>query len=236
MRPISSFWGSKKPCLFIIGAGFVISRVVYYWLGVRFDAGSLDSWWFIDPVLLRDAPWQSLFYSRAQLPGLNLWVAVATHLFPRHLAAVFHALYLVLGLVLGVCLFLLLERLHLGRGFTLLIVGICVASPVTVLYENWLSYEYPIAVLFCLCALLLHRYASSHHAVDAVLFFACLASISLFRVIYHILWFASIAGVLSYAIPKQRRKTVLCATGPGLALLLVYLQDLDTFRPRHSGE
>lgn len=110
MRRSPSLLANKKSCLLIIGAIFIISRVLYWWRGVRFDSGSLDSWWIIDPTLLRDRPWQSLFYLRTQLPGLNVYIALITHLFPRHSTAAFHATYVGLGLVLAVCLFLLLDR------------------------------------------------------------------------------------------------------------------------------
>src|SRR5271165_3335679 len=111
----AALFGSRKLCLLLIVLSFVSSRCLYYWLGVRFDTENLDFYWqIIDPVLLRDDLWRSLFYLRAQLPGFNLYLGLMIHLFPSHLTAAFHMSYLALGLALGICLFLLLDRLRLS--------------------------------------------------------------------------------------------------------------------------
>lgn len=151
------------------------------------------------------------------------------HLFPDHLTAAFHATYLALGLVLSIGLFLLLDRMRLSRTLALLITLVCIISPVTVLYENWLFYEYPLAVLFCVAALFLHRYASSHHLLDGVVFFTTLLLIASLRVIYHLLWFWMIAGVLIYVLPGCRRRTFFCAIAPGTILSLLYLKSIILF-------
>jgi hypothetical protein len=229
MRPAAPF-GSRKLCLVLVLATFAISRCIYYWMGVRFDPENLDFYWqIIDPALLSGDLWRSLFYLRAQLPGFNFYLGSMMHLFPGHLTAAFHATYLLLGLVLGICLFLLLDRLRLSRPVALLITVTCIVSPVTVLYENWLFYEYPLAVLFCVSALFLHRYASSHHRLDGIVFFTSLLLIALLRVIYHFLWFWIIVAVLVYVLPKCRRRTLLCAAAPGAVLSLVYLKSLILF-------
>jgi hypothetical protein len=230
MSPIRPLFGSRKSCLLLLSAIFAISRGIYYALGVRFDADPRQTYWqIIDPALLRDAPWQSLFYLRTQLPGFNIYIAAITHLFPRHSTAAFQATYLAMGLILAVCLFLLLDRLGLNRPISVLIAAVCAISPVTVLYENWLFYEYPIAVLLCVSALFLHRYAAGHSRIDGIMFFTSLALIGLLRVIYHLFWFALIAALLIYVLPRCRRRTALCAAAPGALLFLVYLKSLVLF-------
>src|SRR5271170_1479196 len=223
-------FGSRRLYLLLIGAFFVFSRCIYHWIGVRFDAETLNYYWqIIDPVLLRDHLWQSLFYLRSQLPGFNLYLGLIMHLFPRDWAAAFHCIYLGLGLILGICLFLLLDRLRLNRPAAFLISLVCVVSPVTVLYENWLFYEYPLAVLFCVAALFLHRYACSRGGVDGVVLFTSLALIALLRVVYHLMWFWMIAAVLIYVLPGSRRRTLFCGAAPGALLSLTYLKSIIIF-------
>jgi hypothetical protein len=230
MRPITSLFGSRKLCLRTVVAIFIVSRCLYYWMGVRFETSPLLHYWQgIDPVLLRDELWQSLFYLRDQLPGLNLYIGITMHLFPRHSVAAFHATYLGLGLMLAICLFLLLDRLRVSRPIAVLITVVCVISPVTVLYENWLFYEYPLAVLFYVSALFLHRYASSHQRIDGIVFFTSLALIGLLRVIYHLIWFWMIVALVIYALPRCRRRTLLCAAAPGVLLIMIYLKSLILF-------
>jgi hypothetical protein len=229
-RLIRSLFRSRSLCLLLAVAVFIASRCFYYWMGVRFDASPrLTFWQIIDPVLLRDAPWQSLFYLRTQPPGFNLSIALTTHLFSGHPAAAFHAIYLGLGLILTICMFLLLDRLRVSRPLAFLITVICVASPVTVLYENWLFYEYPIAVLFCVSALSLHRYASSRRRIDGMVFFFSLAFLGLLRVVYNVIWFWLLAALIVYALPKCRRRTAFCAAAPGALLVLISLKSLILF-------
>jgi len=217
-------------CLLSIAAIFVLSRLIYARLGVSFDAAPrLFYWQIIDPVLLRNAPWQSLFYLRNQLPALNLFIAVVVQLFPAHPAPAFQACYAGMGLILAISLFLLLDGLEVGRALSFIVSVTCAVSPVTVLYENWLFYEYPIAVLFCVAALFLHRYATSQSRKDGLVLFAALASIGLFRVIYHWVWYLAIAVLLLYALPSCRRKTAWCAAVPGVVLLAFYVKSLALF-------
>jgi hypothetical protein len=209
---------------------FIVSRCIYYWMGVRFDTGPLPFYWqIIDPALLRDALWQSLLYLRTQPPGLNLYIGATMHLFPGHFVAALQAISLGLGLVLTVCLFLLLDRLRVGRPLVLLITIVCVVSPVTVLYEDWLFYEYPIAVLFCVSALFLHRYASKRRLVDGIVLFSSLALLGLLRVFYNVLWFSMMVALIAYALPHYRRRTVLCAAGPAAILMMSWLKTLVLF-------
>ncbi len=230
MRPIASLFRSRRLCLLMVTAIFIVSRCIYYWMGVRFDTSPLLNFWQVmDPVLLRDELWQSLVYLRGQLPGFNLYIGITMHLFPAHAVAAFHATYLGLGLLLAICLFLLLDRLRVSRPIAVLIAVVCVISPVTVLYENWLFYEYPLAVLFCISALFLHRYAGSHHRIDGMVFFTSLALIGLLRVIFHLIWFWMIVALVIYALPRFRRRTVLCAAAPGALLVMIYLKSLILF-------
>src|SRR5258707_6743692 len=54
---------------------FALSRVLYYWAGVRFDARPIDHFFqFLDPELLRYRLLESLLYLHIQPPGLNLAV------------------------------------------------------------------------------------------------------------------------------------------------------------------
>lgn len=230
MRPVASGLRKRIWCLALIGAVFVLSRLIYARLGVTFDSvPRLFYWQIIDPVLLRDAPWQSLFYLRNQPPALNAFIAIVTHLFPEHPGRAFSPVYMAMGFAFAACFFVLLDRLDVNRTLALLVTVVCTISPVTVLYENWLFYEYPIIVLFCVAALFLHRYATNCSRSDGLVFFACLAFLGLFRVIYHWVWFLAIAALLCYSMPRWRRRTLLCAAGPGILLLAFYAKSLVLF-------
>jgi hypothetical protein len=223
-------FSSRKRCLLLILGAFLLSRSVYYWRGLRFETGTLVNFWqIIDPALLRERPWQSLIYSRSQMPGFNAYLALVMHAFPQHPVVAYQVTFLCLGLILAVCLFVLLDRLRVNRRISVLIVVLSVMSPATILFENWLFYEYPIAVLFCISALFLNRYAKNGSRTDGALFFTSLACLGLLRVIYHWLWFLAIVVITVYALPKRRLRTVTCAIVPGVLLLAVYIKCLMLF-------
>ena len=225
-----SLFRSRRNCLLLIVGAFTLSRSVYYWRGLRIDTGPLLNFWqIIDPVLLRDHPWQSLIYSRSQMPGFNSYLAFVMWAFPRHSVVVYQITFLFLGLSLAVCLFLVLDRLHVSRPISVLLVIISVVSPVTALYENWLFYEYPIATLFCTSALFLNRYAKSGRRTDGILFFTSLLGLALLRVIYHLFWFWTIVAITIYVLPKWRRRTAMCAIVPGVVLSAIYLKSVVLF-------
>jgi hypothetical protein len=214
----------------LVGLIFILSRWLYFLAGVRFDMEPLQFYWqIVDPVLLHDAFWQSLFYLRGQVPGFNFFVGAIMHLFPAHQSAAFHATYLCLGLLLAICLFTLLDRMHVGKLLALVITTFFIVSPVTVLYENLLFYEYPLAVLFCVATLFIHRYVSEGRRIDGIIFFASLAFIGLLRVTFHFLWFWLAVALLLYTVPRWRRRTILCAAMPGTLLSVIYIKNLVIF-------
>jgi hypothetical protein len=225
-----SLFTSRRNCLLLVVGAFILSRAVYYWRGLRIDTGPLLNFWqIIDPVLLRDHPWQSLLYSRSQMPGFNSYLALVMWVFPRHSEMVYQITFLFLGLSLAVCLFLVLDRLHISRPISVLLAVVSVISPVTALYENWLFYEYPIAALFCAAALFLNRYAKNGFRTDGILFFSSLLGLALLRVIYHLFWFWSIVAITIYVLPKWRRRTAMCAIVPGVILSALYLKSVVLF-------
>jgi hypothetical protein len=225
-----SLFRSRKNCLLLIVGAFLLSRSIYYWRGLRIDTGPLQTFWqIIDPALLRDHPWQSLIYSRLQMPGFNSYLALVMWAFPRHSVMIYQLTFFFLGLSLAVCLFLLLDRLRVSRPISVLLVIVSVISPVTALYENWLFYEYPIAVLFCTSALFLNRYAKTGYRTDGILFFTSLLGLALLRVIYHLFWFWIIVAITIYVLPKWRRRTAMCAIVPGVVLSAIYLKSVVLF-------
>jgi hypothetical protein len=80
---------------------FVASRVLYYLLGVRFDARGVSRFFqVINPELLKHRLLESMYYLHVQPPGFNLYTGGVLKLFPNHYAIAFHALHLIYGAVI----------------------------------------------------------------------------------------------------------------------------------------
>src|SRR6267154_1975336 len=85
-----------------VTAAFVMSRLIYRALGVRFSADPVNYYiQFLDPELLRHDLLRSLFYMRDQPPGFNGFVGVVLKLFPVHYAEAFGVVYFLAGLAFG---------------------------------------------------------------------------------------------------------------------------------------
>jgi hypothetical protein len=214
----------------VLALGFVLSRLIYYSMGVRFNASPLGFYLqYVDPELLRSAFWQSLFYLKEQPPGYNFVLGAVLHLFPGHTDAAFHALHLILGFVMAGALFAVLVRVGLRPAPALFVAFVFIANPVTMLYENWLFYSYPITALFVLAAWTLHRYASNGRIGDGFAFFFSLFLLGMIRTIYHPVWFALTALVLIGALPSWRLRTAKATALPALLFAALYLKHFMVF-------
>lgn len=224
---MSRLFASRKACLLALAVLFVVSRVAYFLAGVRFSDRPLGFYLqYLDPLLIREAFWQSLFYLREQPPLFNLFLGTVLKLVPGHAPAGFHAAYLAMGLVLILALFLLLDEMKVERHIALSIALLFSVSPATILYENWLFYSYPLTLFFCTAALFLCRYASRGSLRDGVLFFSSLAALGLIRVVYHLFWFWLIVLTAWLLLRPLRRRTLTAAALPGLLLTAFYVKHL----------
>ncbi|UCD63692.1 MAG: glycosyltransferase family 39 protein [Candidatus Zixiibacteriota bacterium] len=216
--PVENTFG-YRPLLFL-AVIFVVSRIVYFALGVRFDMEPLGSFWqYIDPALLKSSLLQSVYYQHSQPPLFNLFLGIVVKLFPGHEAVVFQVVFAVLGLVLNLSLYALLTRLNVSNRLALILTVVFMVSPASILYENFLFYTYPITALLCVSAVMLHRYLQEHRVSDLILFFTMLLMLALTRSFFHILWLVVLWGALLYFRRADRKRVFL--TG-GVIILLCF--------------
>lgn len=222
----------KRPLvsLTILGSVYVASRFLWRAMGVRFDVEPLEFYWqYVDPALLRHDFWRSLFYLEQQPPAFNFFLGAVLRLFPNKPDTAFYIAYLLLGLLLSLSLFALMRRMNVDVGIALLIAIVFTVSPSTALYENILFYEYPLATLFCVAALFLHRYAAAGRLQDGIIFFSALAIISGTRSVYHLAWFAATVILVTWALRQKRRRTLLAAMIPGIFVVAFCIKHAIVF-------
>ncbi len=181
----------------IVALAFIVSRVLYYYLGVRFDIIPLYyAWQFLDVNLLQNRLIESVFYLHSQPPLFNLFLGSVLKIFPNHLDLAFHVLYLAFGLIMAVSLVVIMNRLGLSRGLSTTLAIIFVASPTTILYENWLLYTYPIASTLCVAVLFLHKWLSERKLRYGLIFFVCLACPVLIWSLFQFVWVVAVCLIL----------------------------------------
>jgi Dolichyl-phosphate-mannose-protein mannosyltransferase len=227
---------ARRTCFALLAAASAISRLVCRASGVRFDIGPLYFYWnYIDPALLRNDFWRSIFYLEQQPPAFNFFLGTVLHLAPSHPTVVFQPVYFALGLASSFSLFALMDRMGVDRRIALAIALVFALSPSTILYENTLTYEYPLTALFCIAALFLHRFASSGKWWDATVFFFSIGLIAGIRSVFHWIWFALILLLLLLRFPEWRRPIVQAAAIPTLLLTAIYLEHVIVFHEFTPG-
>ena len=201
-------------------AAFVISRILYFIAGIRFDASPVVSYWqYIDPLLMQKKLLQSLWYLHMQPPGFNLLVGLIVKGFPSSYGVVLNAIYLIIGLLIAISLLHLMDRFHVSRPVATGLTALFMISPGCVLYETFATYEYPILLLLILAAITLLRFGEAPSIRRSVAFFSCILALALIRNQFHILYVILIAGALAMALPTAR-KAVLIGAVPVLAIVL----------------
>ena len=209
---------------------FAVSRIVYYWLGVRFDARPLLTFFqIIDPELLRHRLLESLYYEHAFPPGFNLYTGILLKLFPVHYATAFHVLHLILGAAIGCLLYHLMRVCGVRPGVALALAALFLVSPGVVMFENFFLYEYLVVFLLLATATALYHFferkSPGYAAAVCVSVFLLLLVRSHVQLIYLLLIFAC----LVYFGKSRRRAIVLAGCIPVLLASAYYLKNWILF-------
>ncbi len=217
----------------VVLAAFGISRILYRAvLGVRFDATPPTYFiQYLKPWLVEHEFWRSLLYLHHQAPLQILIVQGATKVLgaPRAEASL-QAVYATLGAVLALTLVRILRRLGASPPAACAAVCLYTVSPTTVLYENWLFYPLPTAVLVSLSMLALLRFQERGTFAAAWLFFSALACVALLRATFGSMFLCAAAGVLFLFPPlvAGSRARISIAKAAALPLLVVTLNAAKT--------
>ncbi len=218
-----------KPAALVVSV-FVVSRVLFFLAGVRFEATPLNSYWqYLDPQWLREDLVRSLFYLHSQPPLFNCFLGLVLKTFPGHESGAFAVSYMALGLVLGISLYLLMIRLGVSRWLGAVLSILFLISPSCILYENWLFYTCPVTVLLCVSALFFHRFLSTRSVANGIVFFTLLAAVVLTRSIFHLFWFLLFGVILVLSQPRHWKKVVVAGCVPLALLMFVYAKNLYLF-------
>jgi hypothetical protein len=213
-----------------ITLAFVVSRVLYFWAGIRFDTHILASnFQFIDLQLLKTRLFESLYYFHMQPPLLNLLVGTAIKTFPDNYGTALHALYLAAGLSAALFLFVVMRRLGVSEPISLALTILFVTSPAWVLYENFPMYEYLIMWLLLASSIALYDLVEQPTFWRAFIFFSLLATLAWLRSLYHLFYLVAIAAVLAFFLGKSRKTILLAAVLPICTVLALFVKNLLVF-------
>ncbi|HEY0683884.1 MAG TPA: glycosyltransferase family 39 protein [Steroidobacter sp.] len=215
--------GLARGDLWVIAGLFVSSRLLYAWLGVEFDASTLPNYMqFIDVELLKTRLLESLWYYHANPPLLNLFAGLGLKLFGVRADIFFSVVFHLLGLLAAATVYVLTLRLSGARAAAVAATGLMVFSPSFVLYENWLMYSFPAAIMLTVSAWMLYRYVETRQTKWCAAFFGVLAILLLTRSLFHLAWMILVAVALFACLRERRKEALLAAIVPLLVVAAWY--------------
>ena len=208
---------------------FVVSRVVYWLLGVRFLFQADQFWQFINSDILQAHFWESLWYLHTQPPLLNFILGLAYQGFGGYAGAAgaMNVLFIGLGILLVISLYQLLLALDLPIWLAFSATLLYTISPIAILYENYFMTTYPIASLMPFTFWRFARFIRTGSARDGLLLALGLTAMAWIRSSIHLVWVAFVVVLALYYAPARRSKYVVL-----LAVLLVgllYVKNLALF-------
>lgn len=222
--------------LFALIGGYAIAQISFALAGVRVDAAPLDRlpvdslWQLLDVSLLRHRLLQSLWYLHSQPPLFNLAVGLLVKVPAALQPAVETTVAMCMGLAMAVASYLLAVDLSVPRWAAAGVVAVfVVANPEYVLFQNWLGWSYPTALVAVVSALCLVRYVRTHRWGYGLGFFSAVSVLVLWDSTYQWEWlFVSVAvGVV--AAGRRWRQLVSVAALPLLLVGGWYLKDAVVF-------
>jgi hypothetical protein len=222
--------GTKKGIIFLT-VFFVLSRVLYYLIGIRFDISPL--YWFfqyIDPQLLKTELLTSILYLHTQPPVFNLFLGIVLKIFSGHELTAFTLLFQIAGLLMAMTLYILMRKFKIPQIIALAVAMFFTVSPPVILLENWLFYTYPVTFLLLASVYVLYLYFENNKTSYLLLFFSILGIIVLTRSLFHALWFIAIVMGISLFDRKNLKRIIISACLPLLIIGIVHVKNYILFK------
>ncbi len=216
--------------LVCLAAIFALTHATFYAFGGRFDRTTLlEFLHFMDPELLKHRLLETCFFMHIQPPLMNFFVGLGLKL-PEPLGAlVFHAAFLVFGLTLYLSLFVLQVRLGVSRGIAAVLSTLFMLSPSFIVYEHWLFYTLPCAMLLVVATLFMFDSLETRRSRAIAGFFVTLLALCGLRSMFHLYYFVLVLAITAYLCKGYRKRVLAIAAIPLLLLFGLYFKNYVLF-------
>jgi len=214
----------------LILCSFILSRLIYYWVGIRFQTKIIsDNFQFIDVALLRDRLWESLYHFHMQPPLMNAYTGILVKCFPENYPFAMHVFYMILGLASALLVYRIMRYLNVGPGLALGLTIAFTVSPAVVLSENFPMYEYPMMVLLLASSLALYHLISKPGFWPSLGLFSLLACLAWIRALYHFYFLIAFAVLVAWFVRRNRLSVLAGSIAPLLSVLALYIKNFLVF-------
>ena len=210
---------------------FALINLAYATSGLRMEQYPLICYMqVLDTSLLQHRLLESVFYLHMQPPLFNFFLGVGLHLFPKHALLAFQICYWIMGLGLYYAVFAVARRLAVSRPLALVLSTVFLASPSYIVYEHWLFYTFPLALLVTLSGLLFARVLKQPRFWVCSAFFWVVLALCLTRSVFLLIYLVLVTLLLLLLRPANRRAILLAACLPILLLTGLYVKNYVLFR------
>ena len=217
----------SAPAAFVVLSLFA-SRLFYIRAGLQFDLTPPRYFYqFIDPELLRNRLFESLWYLHGQPPLFNLFTGLLYQWFSPQ-SRIYQLLFYIFGLAFSLVLYRLGLRLGLRRWLSALLVIWFMVSPATVLYENLYFYTYPVAFSLVLSAVALSKFLEMKNFWWGLGFFSLLAVLCLTWALFHLVWMLAVIVLVGMYL-RNWRKLIFVSVIPVLLVTGWYAKNYFLF-------
>ena len=143
----------------VIATYYILSRALFWHLGVRFASSEVEYFWqYLDTSLLKHQLWTSIIYLHSQPPLMNLYYGILLQVFPVHWPVVAYSINLLLGLLAYVAIYTIIIRSKVASPVALGVVILAMCNPSAVVYEAEPFYTHIAFCFLVFAAYLFQRY------------------------------------------------------------------------------
>jgi len=195
----------------------LLARLAFH---LPFDANTFRYWQVLDIGLLRGDLLRSLLYLHAQPPLYNLFLGLVLKLAGGAAPVVFDGAFLAMGYLTILGVYALVRELGAPRGAALGAAALQTFSTTWLLYESWLFYTLPTAMVLTWVCVWLAR--SARGVPPAAWIFPLLVTTAAFlRSTYHLVWVVVALAMLLTWVQGDGRQRRVAWTASILSVLLV---------------
>jgi hypothetical protein len=230
---VTALWSALQGARFreyaTVSLAFLFTRALVRLAGLRFNF-VLDWMVLSDPEDLRTQLLETLYYSHAYPPGLNLLTGFVEKLGGLHAPALARATFQVFGLILAGSFYYLCKASGFRARAALAIALAFAVIPQSFYFEYLYHHTYPTAAILCLALALFHRALRVRSFGSWFGFFAACAALAWIRATFHLAWFAAmLLFALAFSERDGRRRLLVASALPAACIFALYMKNRIAF-------
>jgi hypothetical protein len=144
---------------------------------------------FSDSELLKNDLLRTVFFDHYQPPLVNLVLGVLLKIFPQNYQYAFIVIHIILTILTTFILYKILSELAINKYIIGITIGLFIANPSLIYYENQIFYHHPVIFIFSLATFSFIRFIRTDNSKYLFVFYFSLSILFYIRTSFTLLWF-----------------------------------------------